>query len=708
MTSTATPDDQTLLRDQNSEDPSVKTDTGSPTTPATTGTGKKPGVGIKGNPPRGQWAKIWIRIRRDPVTIGAIAVLAIVLMCAAFPSLIAPLDPLSTNLARTLEYPSVDHWLGTDSQGRDVISRLVYAARIAVIAAGQATVIAMAIGIPIGLLIGFVGGPLDSIIMRFVDGFTSLPGLIVAIAIIAARGPGIVNAMLAVGLVFSTTFVRVTRGEVLSARRQQYVEAAQVIGTKAPVIMVRHILPNIIGPVAVQVSLTMAAALLVEAALSFLGLGAQPPDASWGVMIAEAANLIGLNPLLILPPGIALGLTVLSLNIVGDTLLSAMRDEPLRTNWRRIAKRSSSSARVISEPTAINSAETVEPRNGVTPTVSLRGLDVTAARGSETITLVDNVSLDVMPGTTLGVVGESGSGKTITALAAMGLLPQSARRTGGRVFLEGDDITDYSANQLRRLRGQRMAMIFQEPGAALDPAFTVGNQITEVLRTHQGLSRADAYEKAAHLLERVGIREPHQRMKSYPHELSGGMAQRVMIALAISCDPVLLIADEPTTALDVTLKVQIAELLAGIQDETGMAMMFVTHELGMVAEVADRVAVMYAGQIVEEQDVNDLMHSPRHPYTSALLQSSVQGQPRGIPLSVIPGTVPSPGNRPQGCRFAPRCEFATVECTSAPPELTPTVPAATLGDAVRCIHPINAHQGGIDLSASSARKAKVN
>ncbi|WP_175284111.1 dipeptide/oligopeptide/nickel ABC transporter permease/ATP-binding protein [Gordonia neofelifaecis] len=633
--------------------------------------------------PRTRWGKVRSRVRRDPVAIAALVALLVILICALIPSVIATHDPLATDLASTLQGPSAEHWLGTDNLGRDVFSRLVYASRIAVLAAAEAAGIAMLIGIPLGLIVGFVGGRLDDVVMRIVDGFTALPGLIVAIAVIAAMGPGIHNAMLAVGLVFSTTFVRVTRGEVLSARRHQYVEAAQVIGTRTPAIMVKHILPNIIGPIAVQVSLTLAAALLVEAALSFLGLGAQPPDASWGVMVSEAGNYLPQDPFLIFPPGVAIGITVLSLNVLADTVLGALRDEPIRTRWRR--HRAALSGAATPPAVTVTESASREPEREAEPAaaLSVRGLDVLAARGSEVISVLDDVSFDVAPGSTLGLVGESGSGKTMTALAVMGLLPQNVRRTGGGIWLAGDDLSTMSGSALRDVRGDRMAMVFQEPSSALDPAFTIGNQIGEVLRHHKGMTKTQAREKAEHLLDRVGIRNPRQCLDNYPHELSGGMAQRVMIALAISCDPEVLIADEPTTALDVTLKIQVADLLKDIQAENGMAMVFVTHELGMVAEVADRVAVMYAGEVVEEQAVDDLMRSPLHPYTAALLDSSAQGRPRGTELGVIPGSVPSPGNRPSGCRFSPRCSFATAECVSAAPVLA-DIGAAT----ARCVHPL--------------------
>lgn len=630
----------------------------------------------------GRWERVGRRIVRDPVVLAALTVLLAIVVCAVFRDHLMPYDPEATDLSRVLEGPSGDHLLGTDNLGRDTLSRLIDSSRVAMLASFEAAGIALLVGVPVGLVIGYVGGWLDNVVMRIVDGFTALPGLIVAIAVIAALGPGIGNAMLALGLIFSTTFARVTRGEVMAARKHVYVEAAQVTGAGTSRILVRHVLPNIVGPLIVQLSLTLAAALLAEAALSFLGLSAQPPEASWGVMVSEGGQMLARQPFLVIPPGIAIGLTVLCLNIVADGVLAGLRDEP-RTVRRRRRRTEQVSAPLLVAPAGGAAVDAVEPSNDPEVVLQVRGLGVDVSRTDADVRLLEDVSLTVRRGRTLGLVGESGSGKTMAALAVMGLLPPTAHVTAGSVRLGDTELLGLPNSGWNRIRGARMSMIFQEPSTALDPAFTVGDQITEVVRCHSGMSRKDAREKTLHLLERVGIREPHLRYGSYPHELSGGMAQRVMIALAISCDPELLIADEATTALDVTLKVQIADLLRDLQDELGMGMIFVTHELGMVADLADTVAVMYAGQVVETGDVAELLRAPQHPYTAALLESSSQGRPRGEELGTIPGSVPSPGGRPTGCRFAPRCTYATESCTQAVPSASGSADAF-----VRCVHPL--------------------
>jgi peptide/nickel transport system ATP-binding protein len=299
-------------------------------------------------------------------------------------------------------------------------------------------------------------------------------------------------------------------------------------------------------------------------------------------------------------------------------------------------------------------------------------IDVVGGDGTR---LVNGVSLAVERGRTMALVGESGCGKSITSLAVMGLLPAGVRVAGGRIEFDGVELTQASREQIRRLRGDHMAMIFQEPMTALNPVMRVGDQIAEPLRVHRGLSARTARRRVLELLRRVGIPAPERRIDSYPHEMSGGMRQRVMIAIAIACEPVLLIADEPTTALDVTMQAQILELLRELQRQSGMAILFITHDLAVVAEFADQASVMYAGRIVESGPVRELLDSPRHPYTQALLRSmpvlsAVSGVTRGR-LPVIPGEVPRPHSRPSGCAFHPRCELghSDTKCAGETPEL---------------------------------------
>jgi dipeptide transport system ATP-binding protein len=298
--------------------------------------------------------------------------------------------------------------------------------------------------------------------------------------------------------------------------------------------------------------------------------------------------------------------------------------------------------------------------------LEISGLSVDFATAGGAFRAVDDVSLSVGSGELQAIVGESGSGKSVAMLAVMGLLPWTAKVTARRLSFDGNDLLGLSASRRRRIIGKDMAIIFQEPMSSLNPCFTVGYQIDESLKTHLDLSRHERRDRTVQLLTAVGISDPERRLRAFPHQLSGGMNQRVMVAMAISCNPKLLIADEPTTALDVTIQAQILELLLDLQKETGLALVLITHDMGVVAETAERVAVFYSGQKVEEQRVGPLFADPRHPYTAALL-AALPERAVGRLLPSIPGVVPGQFNRPTGCLFSPRCHFATARCVEAVP-----------------------------------------
>jgi peptide/nickel transport system ATP-binding protein len=310
------------------------------------------------------------------------------------------------------------------------------------------------------------------------------------------------------------------------------------------------------------------------------------------------------------------------------------------------------------------------------PLIEIEGLRVLFHGDDGRIThAVDALDLKLAPGTTLGLVGESGCGKSVTSLAIMGLLPKRSADVSGAIHFDGFDLLQTSDATLRDLRGNRLAMIFQEPMTSLNPSFTIGDQIIETILRHRGGSRQSARERAIALLRRVHIPSPEKRIDDYPHKLSGGMRQRVMIAMALACDPRLLIADEPTTALDVTLQAQILELMRELKAASGAAIILITHDLGVVAEVCDEVAVMYAGEIVERAAVDELFAAPQHPYTVGLLGSIPRLDHRTDHLATIDGMVPNMTRPPAGCRFAARCPFVGDVCTKAPPPLVEVSPA---------------------------------
>ncbi|RNF36136.1 ABC transporter ATP-binding protein [Paracoccus methylarcula] len=318
------------------------------------------------------------------------------------------------------------------------------------------------------------------------------------------------------------------------------------------------------------------------------------------------------------------------------------------------------------------------------PLLEIRNLSVDFATSSGQFRAVDGIDLSVDKGELLAIVGESGSGKSVSMLAMMGLLPWTATITADVMSFDGHDLRALGPRQRRRIVGKDMAMIFQEPMSSLNPCFTTGFQIKEALRLHLGLDRKARHRRAVELFEMVGIPAPEDRLKVFPHQMSGGMNQRVMIAMAIACGPKLLIADEPTTALDVTIQAQILDLLTGLQRDSGMALILITHDMGVVAETAERVSVQYAGQKVEEQKVADLFETPHHPYTAALL-AALPERATSRHLPTIPGVVPGQFDRPRGCLFSPRCKFADDRCKAEPP-----APAGSGLGLARCHYPLNA------------------
>ncbi len=608
----------------------------------------------------------WVRFLHQRWAIAGVIFLLIVIVAAIFAPLVAPHPPDAQDINAINAGPSLSHWFGTDDLGRDILSRLIWGARISLRAAFEIVGLAAVIAIPLGLIAGFFRGAVDSVIMRAMDALFSFPPLILALTVAALLGADINDAAIAIAIVFVPSFVRLLRGEVIAVREEAYIESARSLGATSNRLIGRHVLPNVASPIIIQLALALGFALLTEAGLSFLGIGEQPPTPSWGGMLQEGFQFINSAPWAVIFPGVAIMLTVLAFNLVADGLRDALgRERPAgsglvgaeRSKTRRGTTRTGADGKAQME------TPTPAPEDAL---LQVDGLRIEFLTRKEWLPVMEDANFAVRRGKTLGLVGESGSGKTVSALAVMGLLPAKVSRVAGSIRFGQQELTTISAAELRKLRGNDIAMIFQEPMTSLNPAFSVGNQIAEQVRTHLGVTRAVAWKIAVEMLDRVEIPRAALRAEDYPHAFSGGMRQRVMIAMALSCSPKLLIADEPTTALDVTTQAQIVELLQTLQREEDMAMIFVTHDLGVIADVADDVAVMYAGQIVEQRTGGELFARPRHPYTEALLHSIPQLTPRGEPLHAIPGMVPRPDQFPAGCRFAPRCSYAQEACTVAP------------------------------------------
>jgi peptide/nickel transport system permease protein len=559
------------------------------------------------------------RFLRNPLgLISILVLLAVVVIAIVVPFLGLP-DPNGVNL-REANRPAggPGHLLGTDGSGRDIFSRIMWGSQVLLIGSGIALGISLVIGVATGLVAGYYGGWFDSA-ASWVNNLTmSLPGIVVVLAVSAVVGPSVYIAMAVFGVLLTPAFFRVVRGAVQAVRNELYVDAARVSGLSDARIIARHILTVVRAPVIIQAARVASIAIAIQAGLEFLGVtdSAVP---SWGNMLNEGFRKIALSPGLILWPSLALGLVSMALILFGNALRDALED---RSHGTTRAVRLH--ARPAAEPADTAAAAPAHP---VTALLSVQDLKVAYGTGPGQKEVVHGVTLHVAPGEVLGLVGESGSGKTQTAFSILGLLPEGGHVSEGSIVFDGKELTTMGPKDRTALRGTDIAYIPQEPMSNLDPSFRIGHQLTVPMRTRLGLSKQEAKSRALALLARVGIADPEKTFKSYPHEVSGGMAQRVLIAGAVSCNPRLLIADEPTTALDVTVQAEVLDLLRDLQRETGMAVVMVTHNFGVVADICDRVAVMQNGRLVEVDTVEKILTTPSHAYTQKLLDSMLEDGP---------------------------------------------------------------------------------
>jgi peptide/nickel transport system permease protein len=560
------------------------------------------------------------RVRRSGITantvaIVALAIVALVTLASVLAPLIAPYAPNAQNLGHVLEWPSAGHLLGTDSLGRDVLSRLLWGGQPTLLAVLIAVVTFVVCGVILGVTAGSLGGWADAIISGVADVLMSVPGVVVIFGVLAIFNQDLTPAMITLGLLGSGSLVRVVRATVIGVRDELFVSAAIVSGVGPLRLMSRHILPTVIGPVVIQASLFAAAALAVQSGLGFLSLGVHPPDPTWGSMVGEAAANLAKAPWLLTVSGGVITVVSLALVLVGDGLRDA-------DAARRGGDVHAPAAPRASRP-AVKLASAGPTPTSTTHSTVLSVHDLEISFGDRTPRpVVRGVSFEVGAGEILGLVGESGSGKTVTTLATLGLLPSNAAVTAGRIMIGDIDVTHCDDRGFAGIRGRRTGLISQEPMVALDPLFTVGSQLVEVLRYSSSVPSAQRRERALELLERVRLPDPSAVMRKFPHELSGGMAQRVVIAIALAGDPELLIADEPTTALDVTVQAGILDLLRDLRRERGLAVLFVTHDLAVVADICDRVIVMENGVIVESGAVEELFAHPQANYTRDLIRST--------------------------------------------------------------------------------------
>jgi ABC-type dipeptide/oligopeptide/nickel transport system ATPase component/ABC-type dipeptide/oligopeptide/nickel transport system permease subunit len=568
---------------------------------------------------------LFSKLLRNPLAAGSMAYILLIVLAAITAPFLAPFDPLELNLEKVMVPPDAINLLGTDSAGRDIFSRLVYGSQSTLIAALLVVVTSIVVGVPAGLLAGYYGGRFDGIASWISNMLQSLPGIIVLLAINAAFGSSIVIAMVVFGILIAPGFFRLTRTAVMGVRNELYVDAARVSGLSDFRIMVRHILTVVRAPIIIQSAVISGIAISIQSGLEFLGLG-DSSLVSWGVMLNEGFLNIYITPNLVLWPGLVISLTIAAFVLLGNSVRDALED-----TQKISAKKSKASAKAKAE--AQGDAETiVNPKMTEDHLLYVSGLSVGYPQPDGSVNrVVEGVSLHVDKGEVLGIVGESGSGKSQTAFSILGLLPENAQIPEGHIVFNGLELVSASGGKISQkrmteLRGKKIAYIPQEPMSNLDPNFRVGYQLTRPMVKVLGISKAEAKKRVLNLLDMVGIVNPERVYKAFPHEVSGGMAQRILIAGAISCEPDLLIADEPTTALDVTVQAEVLDLLRDLQKRLGMGMVLVTHNFGVVADLADRIVVMQYGRIVESGDVRTILRSPQHPYTQTLLGSMLEGK----------------------------------------------------------------------------------
>lgn len=595
----------------------------------------------------------------------SLVVLILIVMIAVFANILAPHNPLEIFTAR--QAPDAQFLFGTDDKGRDVLSRMMYGARYSLIIGLGATAFALVCGSIIGAVAAVARKWVSEVIMRILDVIMSFPGIALAATFVLVFGNSVPSLIFAIGFLYIPQIARIVRANVVSEYNQDYVRAVVVSGARAPWILVKHVIRNCIAPVMVFTIVLVADAIVFEASLSFISAGIPEPTPTWGNILSDArGGVLAGRWWQALFPGLAIMITVLCLNILSEGITDAMAAAPkapvkaddaaVRANREAdklvadptlaYAAQAEMLEQRLSELQAIEKTRTdrFEARTDVPPILEVKDLCIKFPRHGD-VNVVDHVSFVVRPRQTMGLVGESGCGKSITSLTIMGL-PDPKAKVSGEILYDGQNLLNMDQKQMNALRGREIAMIYQDALSSLNPSMLIKAQMKQL--TKRGGTRT-----AEELLELVGL-DPKRTLDSYPHELSGGQRQRVLIAMALTRDPKLIIADEPTTALDVTVQKQVIDLLNKLQKELGFAMVFVSHDLALVAEVANSITVMYAGQVVEQGPVSDILCHPVHEYTRGLLGSVLSIEAGGTHLHQVPGSVPSPKDFPEGDRFTPR------------------------------------------------------
>lgn len=600
-------------------------------------------------PPRRERTAGWVLGR-----IGAV-ILVLLFTAAAAAPLITRYQPLAL-AGPPNQRPSAAHLLGTNDVGQDLFAQLVFGARVSLTIGLLAALFALAVGLTVALLAGYLGGLVEATLMRIVDLTLAFPFIPLVLVVATFLGRGLLLTVLVIGAVLWAQPARVLRSQVLKVLKFEHIQAAQAMGASTARLLAVHTLPRIAPLAAAQFIRSANVAIMIEASLSFLGLG-EPQRVSWGSMLffANTHNAIITEAWKwwILPPGLALTATVIGFAFVGysfeewgDRRLSG-GSGAVRRRWLTRHK--------DTEPAA-----PAQPHD----VLDVRDLQVHFETAHGRVRAVDGISFTVGRGRFVGLVGESGCGKSTLAMTLPGLIPSPGRVVAGTVLLDGHELTAMGSRDVARLRGRVVSLVPQSAMNALNPAYRIRNQIAEAAALTRGPDEATT--RAEELMELVGL--PLEKASAYPHELSGGMKQRVVIAMAIANDPALIVADEPLTGLDVLTQARIVRLLVRLQEQLGVAILLVSHDLPLVGQVVDDLLVMYAGRIVEDGPAKGVLQDPRHPYTRQLLQARPQLRATSPSLTAIPGRPPDLREPPPGCRFHPRCAEAFEECPQTDPD----------------------------------------
>ena len=592
-------------------------------------------------------------------------------------SILAPILPLKepniTNTADRFMTPFEEgHILGTDHLGRDLLSRLLWGTQLSLAVGFAAAFIAATFGSILGAIAGFYGQKTDNIIMRFIDMLMAFPYILLALAIVAALGPGLFNALIAVALVNIPFFARNIRGVTVTLANKEFIEAARLSGMSNLRILIVEIFPNLLPMIVIAMSTTVGWMILETAGLSFLGLGSQPPQADLGSMLGEARSALITNPHTSFVPGIMIFCIVIGINLFGDGVRDAL-DPRLKKG---------SLIRPLPQTIYEGGHTQPQPSNKL---LSVQNLSIQFHVNQDVYQSSNDVSFEIQEGECLGLIGESGSGKSVTALSVTSLVASPPGVINkGSVNYKNQNLLALPYEELRSIRGNKISYIFQDPLTTLHPLHTIGDQLLEALQAHDSkLSASESISKSKDLLKSVQIPNPDNVWDVYPHQLSGGMRQRVCIAMALINDPELIIADEPTTALDVTVQAQILNILNSLRKERKLSILFISHDFGVISQLCDRVIVMYAGSIVEEGPVKNIMQQAAHPYTSELIKCVPQLGNKEHALHSIPGNPPSLNQLPEGCAFANRCQYKQDQC------LKGSVPVSSKDNrSYKCFYPV--------------------